>query len=452
MKSASWKTNYRGALLTLLAMCGFAAQAQQGNEYTFERLVKDVFRQNLDLRIQNQQTRSDMTDEDVAKSRLLPSLSLTSGRSQTLQNLTNPNDEEISYSSNLQLSQPVYDPALWESWKKAQLSSERSRHSLEKQRQSLMFQVKSAWYNLLAEQVLNAEAHASLERLQQHKKNAEAFYRSGKIWRNDVLQAHVRVSRGEQDVFAANNRLTLAKSLLNQMLNRKVTLPFNPKGMLDRVPFERPFNGLVKLAMSNRLELKQSKIDVKLAEKDVVIAEAGLYPTVNLRVSTGLTSESFHYREKSMETTASLNLSWNLWQWGETSRKIDAAEADLTVSKYNLQQQKTAVLLEVQRAYLTVMESQKSLNVSETGAQASRREFQGQSNSLQRTAGQLKRSARRPGFVDPNQNLPGLGFGPLPHRHRGVGACHWSAGAGALTHYPTSPSRVRSAHPTIETE
>ncbi len=362
-------------LIVFAVLIALPGKAAQQNAFTFEQLVKAAFKQNLGLKIEYQQTSVQNHNEAAAFRKLLPSASFSTGRSETLHSTEGEENERTSYSSSIAISQAVYQPALWAGWKKSGLSRTRAEQVLQKKQQSLLFEVKNAWYKLLEEQILNKEAKASLTRLNQHKKNAEAFYRSGKIWRNDVLQAHVRVARGEQDVFAANNRLELAQSRINLILDRQITLPIDPRGKLSWVPFDLPLNALLKKSLHNRLELKQGQVDIELAKQDVILADAKLKPSVTFRVSTGASSEHFGYNRSTTETVAALNLSWNFWQWGQTNREIDAARAKVQVQHFTLAQQKAAIQAEVQRVYLTVVESQKSFSVAEQALKQAQENF-----------------------------------------------------------------------------
>lgn len=362
-------------LLVLTVLASGPVTAAQKTAFTFEQLVKQAFRQNLGLKIEHEQSNVQQANESAAFRKLLPSATFTSGRSETLQNTQEPQNEVTSYSSSIALTQAIYQPTLWAGWKKSGLNRTRAEQVLQKKQQSLLFEIKRAWYKVLEEQVLNSEAKASLTRLKQHQKNAEAFFRSGKIWRNDVLQAHVRVARGEQDVFAANNRLALAKSTINQILDRDIMLGLDPRGKLEFVPFDLALADLMKKATHNRLELKWGDVDIELAKQDVAIADAKLKPSVNLRVSSGASSSHFGYQGSTTQTVASLNLTWNFWQWGQTNREVDAALAKVQVQRLTLAQQRQLVLAEVQRVYLTVTESHKSLSVSEQALKQAQENF-----------------------------------------------------------------------------
>lgn len=361
--------------LMLMVVTPLAIGAEPGVNFTFEQLVKQAFRQNLGLKIEVEKTNQKRASEQAAFRRLLPLASVSSGRSETLNDSANPAQELTSYSSSVSITQPVYQPALWANWKKSELNNTNAEYSLQKRQQSLLFEVKKAWFKLLEEQLLYSETQASLLRLQQHQKNAEAFYRNGKIWRNDVLQAQVRVARGEQDLFAASNRLTLAKSILNLILDRDVTLALIPQGQLTWIPFSNTLGTLFNQASEQRFELKQGQVGIKLARQDVALAGAKFKPTANFTITSGASSEHFGYQRSATQTIASLTLRWDLWQWGQTRREVASANANLQVQHLSLAQLKAAVMAEVQRAYLTVIESQKSFKVSEQALSQAKENF-----------------------------------------------------------------------------
>jgi outer membrane protein len=354
----------RAAFITLLIFCWPASSAVE-TSFSFEQVVKQAFDKNLGLKIEVAKNNQQQATEQAAFRQLLPLASLSSGRSETLHSSQGQQNELTLYSSRITISQPLYQPTLWANWKKSGLRKTSADYDLQLKQQSLMFEIKQAWFKLLEEQMLYSESLQSLQRLKQHQKNAQAFFLNGKIWRNDVLQAQVRVARGEQDVFGASNRVALAKSSINLILNRDITLALVPIGQLTWVPFNNNLNVLLKKARVNRLELKQGQLNVNLAEQDVALADAKLKPTANLSISSGASSEHFGYQRSTSDTVASLTLRWDFWQWGQTNREVAAASAKVNQQQLTLAQQQAGIMAAVQRAYLTVIEGQKSYHVAE---------------------------------------------------------------------------------------
>jgi len=342
---------------------------------TFDQIARIAFEQNLGLRIEKQKRQTELENKDATFKNLLPSLSLSSSISDVLDNSASSSNEITSFSTSLVLQQSVYQPALYASWKRSELTLEKADQTLRRQAELLLFELKKAWYSLLKEQILYTESEKSLARLKQHKKNAEAFYRNGEIWRNDLLQAQVRVARGEQELFSAKNRLLLARSQINLILNRSLDTDLKTQAQLIQIDFNTPLETLNELAISNRLDLKQNQTDISIAKKDSDIARAGYKPSVNFTLSTGLSSTEFNYDPSTSETTAALNLSWNFWQFGQARKEVAAAESKLRVARLQKEQKSAEILLEVRTAYLAVKESEHSLAVSEQALVQSNENF-----------------------------------------------------------------------------
>jgi len=361
--------------LALFTLPLHATTVLEEHDFTFERVLKQAFLHNLGLQIEVEQLAIQQHKEVAAFRKFLPALSLNTSRNQTAYHSEGQQRELSYYSSRINITQVIYHPALWAGWKKSELTQKQADYILQRKQQSLLFELKKAWYTLLAERQINLEAQASLKRLIQHQKNAEAFFKNGKIWRNDVLQAKVRVAKGERDLFAANNRLEVAKSEINLILNRDITLALNPIGKLTKVYFKSSLKPLLNQALDNRLELKQSALDINLAQQDVALSSAKLKPTLNFSLSSSVNSENIDYRDAIADVEFNLALNWDFWQWGQTKREINAAEGNVTVKKLSYAQKKAITLIEVKKAYLTVIESQKSLHVAEQALDQAKENF-----------------------------------------------------------------------------
>lgn len=343
--------------------------------FKFEQLLQLAMQQNLTMQIQQKQQDAILASESAAFKGLLPSARLASGASRTIHNSTDPNSENSSYSTSITLSQPLYQPALWSSWRKSELNVQRTQQGTQRQRQQLIFDVKSAWYQLLEERALNQQAEDALARLMLHQKNAKAFFNEGKIWRNDVLQAGVRVAGGRQTLLAANNRLTLAKSSINRLINRSLTAPMTALGQLTFTDFQQDFQIALEQAMENRLDLKQAGIDIELAKRDKRIVEAKREPTVNFTIRSGATSLKLDHSDPATDTVASINLTWDFWQWGQTNDEVYQSDVELQIAQLNFQQQQQTVYLEVQQAYLAVIEAKQSLKLAEQSLEQAKENY-----------------------------------------------------------------------------
>jgi len=354
-----------GILFSLLPI---QAYTQTKSIQNFDHIVTLAFQQNLGLLSQNENTKSKQATEGAAFRQLLPNLSVSS-------NHNNSSEADSYYSANVNLSQPIYRPTLWDSWKKTSLSNKRADQTMQRLRQALLFELKSGWYELLTSQTLAVESQNALDRLKEHLNIAKHFYANGRIWQNDVLQAKVRVSRGEQTLLARQNRVTTAKRQLNILMHRKITAPIKANGKLEYTPIDQQISEMLSYAEQHRIELKQSQLDIKIAGHDVNIASAGMKPTVDLNLQRSFESTNANFSTSNPETLMSVSLKWNFWQWGKSTKEVSASKYSRRKLYYDYEQQKIEIEAEVHSVWLKLLEAEKNIHVLQQALDQSQENF-----------------------------------------------------------------------------
>ena len=354
-----------GILFSLLSI---QAHAQTENIQNFDHVLRLAFQQNLNLLSQNENTKSKQATEGAAFRQLLPNLSVSSSHNDS-------SEDDSYYSANVNLSQPIYRPTLWDSWKKTGLSNKRADQAMQRLRQALLFELKSGWYELLTAQTLAVESQNSLDRLKEHLRIAKHFYANGLIWKNDVLQAKVRVSRGEQTLLASQNRVTTAIRQLNVLMHRKITAPIKANGKLEYSPIDWQVSNLLSYAEQHRIELKQSQLDIKIAGHDVNIASAGMKPTVDLNLQRSFESTNANFSSSDPETLMSVSLKWNFWQWGKSTKEVSASKYNRRKLYYDYEQQKIEIEAEVHSVWLNLLEAEKNIHVLQQALDQSQENF-----------------------------------------------------------------------------
>lgn len=330
------------------------------DDFSLNALLQQVYQSNLDLQSKRHILEQGSASEKVAFKQLLPDINLSASRTENL----SPNDSgDATYSGGITLSQPLYNPNSWYGWKKSQLQKLQASQSFQREKQLLTFQAKSAWYQYLAAIELLEESKLSLQRLRQHQLNAEQLYATGKIWRNDVLQADVRVSRGEQAVLSATNQLTLSQSQLNVLMHRDLLTKINTSEKLAYVHFEFDLGVALQDALRGRLDLANAELEVNSAKHDVSISQSAFLPTLGLNLSRNTNSLNSDFSNGVMDTRLSINMNWSLWNWGARNNRITAAQSGVQLKNIAQKKLRDQIALEVQMAWLAFNEARKNLDV-----------------------------------------------------------------------------------------
>lgn len=334
------------------------------NTLTLEQCLAIAIKENLDLAGKVVALEGKQATETATFRKMLPTLSLSSSRSDILTNTSGGSLAE-SYSSSITLSQPIYrGRSLWGGWKKAELSSQQARLDLTRQGQQLVSDVKSAWYSILEKEQLLQSSKEAFERLKTHEENAKAYFDMGRYWQNEVLQAQVEVAKGEQAVIEADNDLLLAKSTLNRLMRRSLAAPIEASGDLTwKSMADWTLERAYEQARASRKDLEKSYLSLESSKWGEVTAGSSLVPQVDFSTVYSVSAAHASHQDYDALTTAKISLSWTAWNWNQTSKEVIAAKATTRQSRLSYDDKIQEVLLEVRTAFLNAQEASKKVKV-----------------------------------------------------------------------------------------
>lgn len=353
----------RGVVIVSImsVLFGFSTLAT-AKEATLDEVLKRAFVQNLDYQIALEQLQQAQNNQQSAFGGLFPELNLTGSR---LEELDNNQDQptNTSYSARLQVSQVLYDPAIWASWKISELRTLDAELSYLRARQQLVFNVKQVWFQLVTEQSLAKEAAESLERLKKHRDNAQHLYANGNIWRNDLLQADVRVARGEQALLVAQNTAKRTLTSLNIILNQNILVDIIPKQDLSDVSYDIELGKSLQIAIHKRPDLQQRDLDINIAKQNKSSAQSIYWPRLSAQLSHSNLADNFELSDASRDTQLSITMNWTLWDNFSTRNRTRNATHDITIARKTYEREKIQVQQETHTAWLALQEAKQNIAV-----------------------------------------------------------------------------------------
>jgi outer membrane protein len=334
---------------------------------TLTQSLTIALEENLDLASKEVALKGKKASETATFRKMLPTLSLSSSRSDIIDNTALSGSEAESYSTTFTLAQPLYQGrSLWGGWKKAELATRQAQLDLVRQGQQLVSDVKTAWYSVLEKDRLLSASIEAFERLRIHEENAKAYFKVGRYWQNEVLQAQVEVAKGEQAVIEAENDLLIAKSTLNRLMRRPLEHPVKAQGDLAWISMEGwSLKEAYDKAKTTRSDLEKSYLDLKTNQWSEITSSSDLLPQVDFTATQNWTAERVKYHENDSKTTATISLTWTAWNWGQTAKEVVAAKATTRQSQLTYEDKIQAVLLEVRTAFLNAQEASKKVKVLE---------------------------------------------------------------------------------------
>ncbi|MGI9246067.1 MAG: TolC family outer membrane protein, partial [Steroidobacteraceae bacterium] len=190
--------------------------------------------------------------------------------------------------------------------------------------QNLLVRVSRAYFDVLAaEDTLNA-AQATLEALTRQLEQSEKRFEVGLIAITDVQEARAAHDNATAGVIAAKRVLATSQEALRELTNETYPTLAKPA---EQMPLDAPNPAdeqqWVDLALQNNLDVVAARLDSEVAARDVKVAQAGHYPTLELFATRN---------EFDSDTTATNN---GLTGPADSSQTQDTIGVQLTVPIYS---------------------------------------------------------------------------------------------------------------------
>ncbi|GAB1349689.1 TolC family protein [Ignavibacteriales bacterium] len=263
-----------------------------------------------------------------------------------------------NYALRLNLSQPLFTGHKISSMGKSvenSLEVLRTENDLLKNDEAV--KIISAYFNLASAKEQYSIILENITALEKRLSDANNFYANGLITKNDILKISVQISNLQSKKIDAETAISSAKALLNLVIGRAVNTPIEIEQFtFNGIETDKKFEILKDNAENNRTEFKSLAIKKKVLEENLNIARAGYLPEIWLNSNLYYTNPSqriFPQKEEFRATwDVSLNLQWNVWDWGATSAKVDQASESINSLSTTKQQLTDAISNEVYQNFL----------------------------------------------------------------------------------------------------
>ena len=269
-----------------------------------------------------------------------------------------------TYSNNLGLSIPILDLSKNAAEKQAKARYQSSVLGEELAFIQLKQTVSSAYYTLLAAIDSQQVCEQSVAALEDHLKNVQAQYDVGVVAKVDLLRSEVELTSAQQDLIKAENRHSIAEARLNNMMGIAQDTSLAPVEELKYTVYEESLPNCISHAMLHRLDLQQSRLQVKVAEAALNGAKAGWLPSVTGNVANSWRNGRWPGDDNS-SWSAGFGVSMNVFDSGVTKSSVAAAKANLMTAKESYRQDTDNVELDVRNCYNTLREAEKRISTTQ---------------------------------------------------------------------------------------
>ena len=280
-----------------------------------------------------------------------------------------------SNSNRISASLPIYSGGVNQNnIKSSELGVDIAQLKTLRKWETTQLDVIQAYYDVLESKKKISVYQDSVDKYQQHLLNVEQLYGAGSKARVDVLRTEVELANARQDLIKGKNTYDNNLSTLRNLIYVDSDEPLELTDDFAYVPFNGNVGDCLDFAMDNRKELLIDKYQVQQKELAVKNAKAGYLPTVDLSLGAGWDKQVLP-DGGNHEYSASVGVSWNIFDSGVTEGKVDAAQTELKIAQATLLKDKNDIDLAVRKDYNSMREAEERFNSTQTAVKQAEEDF-----------------------------------------------------------------------------
>jgi len=248
----------------------------------------------------------------------------------------------------------------------AEKETEAVSSEIEERSNRIVKEVKAAYYDL-------AHVHQSIEITQRNKEILESFvkiaetqYSLGMGIQQDVLKAHVEVSKMVDELIMLGQRKRALEAKLNSILNRPLeTNVSRPEELsIKKLPFT--FEELQRMAIELNPTLKGMKKMVEAKEKAHALAKREYYPDFNVRFAYGQRDNGPEMKRRDM-LTGMVEINIPIFYKSKQDRKVAETKAEIQGIEAQYRAMKNEIFFMIADMGSMIQRTERQLELYKTG-------------------------------------------------------------------------------------
>ena len=224
--------------------------------------------------------------------------------------------------------------------------------------QQLIFDVKSAYYNVLRAMGQEEVAQAAVDAANARLREANVRFTAGTAPKFDVTRAQVDVANLNQSLIQAKARVATAISALNRVLGIDVNFPtqvVKNTVAIEDVKVDIPKS--VEQAQTLRPEVMSLERLIRLNQTNARLQRTGVMPSLNATGQVTYDVKASGFSTSNTSWIAMLDLKIPIWDGGITAARVAQAYADANKATEQLEETKLLVALQTRTAALNLQEA-----------------------------------------------------------------------------------------------
>lgn len=379
-------------VLAIFILSSVASDAQK--QWTLEECINYAIDNNINLKQRDIQRQSDEVSLNTSVNSRLPNLQAGVNQNFGFGRSTDREGKTVDRNSsnlglNLSTSVPVFTGfRITNDIASKRYTLEASTQDLEQAKNDISITIAQYFLQILMNKELVRVAQEQADLSSRQVTKTEELVNSGRASIADLYQAKSVLANDEASVTSAKTNLQLALIELAQMLELTEVKDFDVQApILDAFEFDsytlQHVDDVFRNALQSRPALRAAQFRLESAKRNVKVAQAGYYPTLNFNASV---SDGYYYTynqpdgfnqsfsdqlKNNLQESLGLSLSIPIFSRFAVRNSVRSAKLAVTNQNLVIESERKRLLKEIQQAYYNSVASRDNFIASEKATEAS---------------------------------------------------------------------------------
>ncbi|OPX92809.1 MAG: Outer membrane protein TolC precursor [Syntrophorhabdus sp. PtaB.Bin006] len=355
----------------------------EGNALSLHDAIKTAMENNPEMRAMGSSLAAQKEDIGVARSSLLPRLTLEERALKTnnppnvfmmklnqerfsssdfaIDKLNNPGPAS-DFQTLLSLDQPIFLRKAQVGFRMAKQEYAAKKEDYKRKREEIVVKVAQAYLRILTARAYIGVAQKSIDDAKEHSRVAELRYKAGLGLYSDALRAGTKVTEAEQNLVKAKKELAVAQRWLGLLLGTVEIVD------VVETKLELPLRDIEYYtgAASSRRDISAMETRRENAKDNIKLAESAYFPTLGVRGAYQLNDHNRVFGSEGDSWLVMAYLKWDLFDGAGREFERRKAQHRAAETEQYLKGLRQFVSFKVHEAYLAVEEARKNVELSES--------------------------------------------------------------------------------------
>ena len=243
--------------------------------------------------------------------------------------------------------------------KQQELAVQISESQLRATEQSLVNDVKRAYYGILQTEGATRAAEESVKLYRELDRVTGEYVVQQVALKTELMDVRTRTAKAEYEVLTLNNSLSGQKEQLNHLLGRDVRIEFSVGDGLETAQAtmrETDLMGARKRALEQRPEIREARLRLQQANLDKRVKKSEFMPDVSLVVNAVTTMNYSNFVPRSVNGVG-IQVEWEVFDWGRKKHEVAEKTRSIAQADNTVLETESRVLMEVNSRFRTLQES-----------------------------------------------------------------------------------------------